>query len=203
MQSAAESNSPLIIQSNPELFLRSNDAVLAEIILSQTERWHDLPDADPIWGLISVVISQQISTKAALTIRAKVASFYPRMLADSRSERIEYGLRSLGLSPRKAGCCAYIVANAQKLRDQLRSNEEWEEMLLKISGIGPWTVSIFRIFVLREPDVLPVGDLGLERAIRMHYPSGTELRVLSEAWKPYRSVACWYLWRSLGNPPLG
>ena len=194
----------MIIQSNPELFLRSNDAVLGEIILSQTERWHDLPDGDPIWGLISVVISQQISTKAALTIRAKVASFYPRMLADSSSQRItEHGLRNLGLSPRKAECCAYIAANAQKLREQLRTNEDWEKMLLKISGIGPWTVAIFRIFVLREPDVLPVGDLGLERAIMMHYPAGTELRSVSEDWKPYRSVACWYLWRSLGTPPLG
>jgi DNA-3-methyladenine glycosylase II len=194
----------VIIESSPELCLCSKDAVLAKIILSQSDRWHDLPDPDPVWGLIGVVISQQISTQAALTIRAKVASFYPQRLASSTSQRITAdGLRSCGLSPRKAECCATVAANAEKISQQIRSSGDWEETLLKIRGIGPWTIAIFRILVLREPDVLPVGDLGLERAVTMHYPAGRELRFVSEGWKPHRSVACWYLWRSLGNAPLG
>ncbi len=203
MQGAAKANPRVIIGSSPERFLSSIDAVLAKIILSQTDRWHRLPDTDPVWGLIGVVISQQISTKAALTIRARVSSAYPQGLAGSESQPITLGgLRSCGLSPRKAECCASIATNAEKIYEQIRSKGNWEETLLKISGIGPWTLAIFRIFVLREPNILPSGDLGLERAVAMHYP-GKDLKSVSEAWEPFRSVACWYLWRSLGNPPLG
>jgi DNA-3-methyladenine glycosylase II len=186
------------------MVLCTKDLILAKIISSQTDSWRDSPDPDPIWGLLGVVISQQISTKAALTIRAKVASLYLQGLTDQKSQQLTVdGLRSCGLSPRKAACCASIAANAEKIHRQIRSNGDWAGTLLKISGIGPWTLAIFGILVLREPDLLPVGDLGLERAITMHYPAGSELRLLSETWKPYRSVACWYLWRSLGNPPLG
>jgi DNA-3-methyladenine glycosylase II len=196
---------PLIIdQPRPEAVLCSKDPVLLKVISSQNERWSDSPDPDPIWGLIGVVISQQISTKAALTIRGRVAPYYPELVKRALSPRITVErLRACGVSPRKAECCASIATNAEKIYQQIRSYGEWEETLLKISGIGPWTLAIFRIFVLRQTDILPVGDLGLERAIRLHYPAGSELRLVSEAWKPYRSVACWYLWRSLGNPPLG
>jgi DNA-3-methyladenine glycosylase II len=75
--------------------------------------------------------------------------------------------------------------------------------LAGIKGIGPWTLSVFRIMVLREPDELPQGDVGLLRAIANVYGPTADLRELSEKWRPFRSVACWYLWKTLGNEQLG
>lgn len=193
----------MISYTQPEMVLSSRDPILGNIISSQNDSWCDSPDPDPILGLMSVVVSQQISTKAAITIRTKVAAYYPELVKSAPDRQITVErLRACGLSPRKAECCATIAADAENICNQIRSKEDWDETLSKIPGIGPWTLAIFRIFVLREPDILPTGDLGLERAIATHYP-GRELKSLSEAWKPYRSVACWYLWRSLGNPPLG
>jgi DNA-3-methyladenine glycosylase II len=193
----------LINKTRPEIVLSSEDPILGKIISLQSDNWCDSPDPDPIWGLIGVVISQQISTKAAITIRSRVAAYYAELVDSGTRRRTKVErLRACGVSPRKAECCASIAADAENICQQLHSSKDWAETLLEIPGIGPWTLAIFRIFVLRELDILPAGDLGLERAIAMHYP-GRELKFVSEAWRPYRSVACWYLWRSLGNPPLG
>lgn len=81
--------------------------------------------------------------------------------------------------------------------------QSWEQALAGIKGIGPWTIAVFRIMVLRDPDVLPLGDVGLERAIANVYGNASNVEHLSEAWRPFRSVACWYLWRTLGNEQLG
>lgn len=72
-----------------------------------------------------------------------------------------------------------------------------------IKGIGPWTLSVFQIMVLREPDELPIGDVGLERAIVSLYGGSACAVELGDNWRPFRSVACWYLWRTLGNEQLG
>ena len=86
---------------------------------------------------------------------------------------------------------------------QVSQGQTWERVLQDIPGIGPWTIGVFRIMILREPDVFPDGDLGLVRAISTQYGPDIEAAQLSRIWIPFRSVACWYLWRSLGNPPLG
>jgi hypothetical protein len=78
----------VIDQKRPEMVLCTKNLILAKIISSQTDSWRDSPDPDPIWGLLGVVISQQISTKAALTIRAKVASLYPQGLTDQKSQQL-------------------------------------------------------------------------------------------------------------------
>ncbi len=72
-----------------------------------------------------------------------------------------------------------------------------------LKGIGPWTTSVFRIMVLREPDVFPTGDVGLQRAVRNVYGTSHDLERRADRWRPFRSVACWYLWRTLGNEQLG
>jgi DNA-3-methyladenine glycosylase II len=97
----------------------------------------------------------------------------------------------------------YIARNSGKILKEMATDTSRKEFLRDIPGIGPWTVAIFRIFILRECDVLPLGDLGLERAVALNYGATLDLKVVSQAWKPFRSVACWYLWRSLSNPPLG
>ena len=81
--------------------------------------------------------------------------------------------------------------------------QDTDEVVGGIRGIGPWTRSIFRIFILREPDVLPQGDAALMKALQRLYGFQATLSDISERWRPFRSVACWYVWRSLGNLPLG
>jgi DNA-3-methyladenine glycosylase II len=85
----------------------------------------------------------------------------------------------------------------------VEDGESWSQALKGIKGIGPWTIAVFQIMVMREPDVLPVGDVGLARAIANLYGQGMDAQDLGENWRPYRSVACWYLWRTLGNMQLG
>ena len=112
-------------------------------------------------------------------------------------------LRTLGLSERRAQCCVDIVLRSDEIRDKVRQGQTWEEALASIKGIGPWTIAVFRIMVLRDPDVLPLGDVGLERAIAKVYGENASVEHLAETWRPFRSVACWYLWRTLGNEQLG
>ena len=86
------------------------------------------------------------------------------------------------------------------------SDEEVVKQLISIKGIGTWTAQMFLIFHLHRPDVLPLGDVGLLKAIAVHYSSGKELTIadivtISQSWKPYRTVATWYLWRTLD--PIG
>jgi DNA-3-methyladenine glycosylase II len=86
------------------------------------------------------------------------------------------------------------------------SDEEVIAGLTEVKGIGRWTAEMFLMFRLHRPDVLPVGDLGIGKAVQRAYrlrtlPSPTRLLRLGEAWRPYRSVACWYLWASLSTVP--
>ena len=87
------------------------------------------------------------------------------------------------------------------------TDDEVIEALTKVKGLGRWTAEMFLMFRLRRPDVLPVGDLGIVNAMQRLYglrkrPDAKRIRRLGEAWRPYRTVACWYLWRSLENTPL-
>ena len=117
------------------------------------------------------------------------------------------GLRENGLSLRKA---EYLIDLATHFAEKRVHPDRWSEMedeqviaeLVAIRGIGRWTAEMFLIFNLQRPDVLPLDDLGLLKAISLHYFSGEpvsrfEAREVSNAWQPWRTVATWYLWRSL------
>jgi len=186
-----------------ERHLCSRDSVLATVIESQTARWNPRPTENILWGLIRIVISQQISTSAARTITQRVESAFPQAKA-GRLENLSYdALRSHGVSPRKANCCLAIAKASDHLHTELTAIPPRYEKILQISGIGRWTIDICRIMILKETDVIPSGDLGLRRAILRNYSGSPDLSQLAQLWSPYGSVACWYLWRSLGNPPLG
>jgi DNA-3-methyladenine glycosylase II len=116
------------------------------------------------------------------------------------------------LSERKAG---YLHALAQRFRDGSLHVERWPEWqdeaviedLIQVRGIGRWTAEMFLIFHLLRPNVLPLGDLGLQNAIRLHYGNGRALsakrmRKLASSWAPWCSVATWFLWRSLDPVPV-
>lgn len=190
--------------SSAEDFLAIRDSVLARVIASETSRWFGQPIEDPIWGLIRIVMAQQISTRVACHLAERVKSSYPSITTPTPHFVLEIGqLRSFGLSERRARCCVTILQRSDEIRDKIGKGETWEGAIAGIKGIGHWTLAVFRIMVLREPDVLPLGDVGLERAIVNLYGEGVDVTRLGDQWRPFRSVACWYLWRTLGNEQLG
>ncbi len=170
-------------------------------------------DADHFSVLARSIISQQISTKAAIAITARVVTVLGRrgftptavLAAD------EDAMRSAGLSANKlrslrdlAQRCASKEIPLKKL--DVMPEEEVIEALTLVHGIGRWTAEMFLMFSLGRLDVLPVGDYGLKAGVRRLYalpelPGKRELEALGEPWKPYRSVATWYVWRSLGSVP--
>ena len=188
----------------PEGQLSARDSTIAALIASQSDRWPRVPTEDPIWGLARIVMAQQISTHVACRIARDVRSAHPEIETPSIASLPEVAsLRAMGLPERRAQCCVTILQRSGELRDRVQQGQSWEEALAGIKGIGPWTLSVFRIMVLREPDVLPLGDVGLERAIANVYGKRRSVERLGEKWRPFRSVACWYLWRTLGNEQLG
>lgn len=189
---------------NPERLLSDSDPALATVIASQPARWPSRPTEEPIWGLIRIVMAQQISTQAACRLAERVKSAYPELTTAS-SDRVPEvaSLRAFGLPELRARCCIDILRRSGEIRAKLQQGESWEDALTGIKGIGPWTFAVFRIMVLRHPDVLPSGDVGLERAVANLYGRAHSMEHLGGKWRPFRSVACWYLWRTLGNQQLG
>jgi DNA-3-methyladenine glycosylase II len=187
-----------------EQLLSQNDSTLARVIASQNTNWPSECREDHIWGLVRVVMAQQISTHVACRLAERVKSAYPALATPSPHAVPELArLRALGLPERRAQCCINILQRSDEIRAKIRQGETWESALAGIKGIGPWTLAVFRIMVLREPDVLPLGDVGLERAVVNVYGESANVDLLAEKWRPFRSVACWYLWRTLGNEQLG
>jgi DNA-3-methyladenine glycosylase II len=158
------------------------------------------------YTLVRSIISQQLSAKAADTIESRISALVPAPFDPSQLLAVPLeALRNAGLSSRKA---AYIHALAKSLLngridfDDLAScsDESVITALTELPGIGRWTAEMFLIFGLKRLDVLALGDSGLRRAARMLYPDVKQaeiLEVVSEPWRPYRSVASWYLWKRL------
>ena len=151
-----------------------------------------------------IVMAQQVSTLVACKLAEQVKTEYPYLIEPCSMSTIEVnGLRKLGLPVSRANCCVDILRRSDEILSAVAQGESWDNALTAIKGIGPWTISVFKIMVLREPDVLPLGDVGLERAVKTVYGRRRNVERLGEKWRPFRSVACWYLWRTLGNQQLG
>jgi DNA-3-methyladenine glycosylase II len=149
-------------------------------------------------------MAQQIATQVACRLAEKVKAAYPELTAPSPARVPEAtSLRTFGLPERRAQCCVTILQKSDDIRAKIQQGHTWDDALTGIKGIGPWTLAVFHIMVLRNPDVLPLGDIGLERAIANVYGRSRSVERLGEKWRPFRSVACWYLWRTLGNEQLG
>lgn len=149
-------------------------------------------------------MAQQVSTLVACRLAERARAAHPQLHTPSPAVApAPAALRAIGLSQRRAECCADIVRRSDDILLKVAQGNTWQQALAGIKGIGPWTISVFRIMVLRDPDVLPLGDIGLERAIKTVYRTRRNVERLGEIWRPFRSVACWYLWRTLGNEQLG
>jgi DNA-3-methyladenine glycosylase II len=173
----------------------------------------DAQHTDPFRALVHAIIAQQLSTKASATIEARFTALFdgmptPNTVAATPDAR----LRAIGFSTQKLGyvrdLCRHVDDGTLPLAalDGMPDHEV-VAALTQVKGIGRWTADMFLMFRLHRPDVLPVGDLGIVKAVQRAYrlrtvPSPARLMRLGEAWRPYRSVACWYLWASLENVPL-
>jgi DNA-3-methyladenine glycosylase II len=167
---------------------------------------------EPFFTLARAIVGQQISVKAAQSVwnrfEACVGKVTPRnVLAVKRPQ-----LRACGFSDRKV---EYVADLAQHFVDGRIHVHKWPEMddeaiideLTEVRGIGRWTAEMFLMFNLLRPDVFPLDDLGLQKGIRVAYYGGrrVSLRTMrrhGEGWRPWRSVATWYLWRSLDPVPV-
>ena len=151
-----------------------------------------------------MVIALQVSSNVACQLAERVKNAYP-MLQSPLTAKLPHvtDLQAFGLPKRRAECCVTIVRKSSEILARVQQGQNWQEALAGIKGIGPWTISVFRIMVLRDPDEFPTGDIGLKRAIINIYGRRRRIDRLSESWRPFRSVACWYLWRTLGNKQLG
>jgi len=186
--------------------LRRSDPVLGEII----DRVGDyaIKFREPNFEtLVKSIIYQQLSGRVASIIFGRVAGACGNVTPESILKLRPARMRALGLSAQKT---AYIRDLARHARDRRVIFEELVELpdgavieqLTQVKGIGVWTVHMFLIFALRRPDILPTGDLGIRNAIRRAYsldelPTPAEMERMAARWRPYCTVASWYLWRSL------
>jgi DNA-3-methyladenine glycosylase II len=193
--------------------LKRSDATLAGLIDSHGERvWQerivDRP-REPFAALLRAIVGQQVSVAAARTIFARVEAIFGNRVPSAQEllAADPMALRQAGLSRSKARYARELAARAsQGVLDpavlECRSDEEVVALLEAVPGIGRWTAQMFLIFHLGRLDVLPSGDLGLRRAVGVHYgfaetPPPAIVAELGERWRPYRSLATVYLWRSI------
>ena len=167
---------------------------------------------DGFFTLLRAVVGQQISVKAADSVWAKLVKAVKPLTPATLLRKRDTTLRACGLSGQKvlyAKNVAQFFAERTVDADywNTRSDDEIIRELTGIKGIGTWTAEMFLMFHLVRPDVLPLKDLGLLKAIDRHYGAGKPLKPadylkIAESWRPYRSVATWYLWRSLDPVPV-
>jgi DNA-3-methyladenine glycosylase II len=197
--------------------LRSVDHVLRGLIDEggpidpETDRRGSRPDA--YQALARAIVGQQLSTKAAASIWGRVTELFgehtpsPVQLLEVDGQE----LRDAGLSWSKVGFLKDLAERVEDGRldlDRLGelSDDDVVAELTEIKGVGRWTAEMFLIFHLGRPDVVSMGDLGIRRAVQLAYgldelPGPSEMERISEPWRPHRTLACLYLWRSLHNVP--
>jgi DNA-3-methyladenine glycosylase II len=192
--------------------LMKRDRILKKLIPQHPEV-HLLTRGEPFVTLARAIVGQQISTKAADAVWERCLAACGRRVSPAAVIKAGLeGLRGAGLSQRKA---EYLLDLAAHFQQRLVHPAKWADMddeaviseLTAIRGIGRWTAEMFLIFNLRRPDILPLDDVGLLRAISLHYFSGEpvsrfEAREVAQAWRPWCTVATWYLWRSLDPIPV-
>lgn len=205
---------------------------MAQTAVRHSARWHEavshLRRADGRWGplldrvgpctlkpkrdrfgtLVRSIVSQQISTKAAKSISARLLELVGGTLNEKTLLAAgESVIRQAGVSGVKAQYILNLAASVHEGRVAIHrmgrlADETIKEQLVAVKGIGPWTAEMFLIFCLNRPDVLPVGDLGVRSSIRRHFgfeelPTPAQCLELAAPWRPFRTVASWYLWRGL------
>jgi len=189
------------------LHLKKADPVLAAII-ARVGPYRMNYDEPAFASLAEAIVYQQLHGKAAATIFRRLTDLAGLPLEPEGILRLsEAQMRAAGLSKQKLSHLRDLAAKTQCGEVQFAHlpelpDEEVIKELTRVKGIGVWTAHMFLIFSLRRTNVLPTGDLGIQMAIRRHYRKRkllkpAQMEKIARPWEPYRSVACWYLWRSL------
>ncbi len=191
--------------------LSDRDPVLARIIAAYPSERLVARD-DPFGTLARSIVGQQISVKAASSVWERIERTLGAVTATRIAAADEETLRGCGLSRSKL---LYLGDLADKFLSGAIEPARWAEAddeavvaeLTRVKGVGRWTAEMFLIFHLLRPDVLPLADIGLQRAVARHYaddvrPDAKEITHIARSWRPWRSVATWYLWRSLDPLPV-
>ncbi|MGH2763830.1 MAG: DNA-3-methyladenine glycosylase family protein [Thermoleophilaceae bacterium] len=198
--------------------LREADPVMARLIdehgaLVRRDLRRERP-GDAYGALLRSIVGQQLSTRAARSIYGRLVEIFdghaptPAQLLAADPERI----RAVGLSRAKVAYLRDLARHVEEGTLELERlpdlpDEEVSAQLTAIKGLGQWTADMFLMFHLRRPDVLPVGDLGIRRAVQVEYrmrklPDAKRLERTARPWRPHRTLACLYLWSSLDNAPV-
>ncbi len=191
--------------------LSATDGIMRQL----TRRFNDVAldsRGDAFTTLARSIVGQQISVRAAEKIWQKIAATVSETTPQSFVKIDENMLRNCGLSYRKI---SYLQDLSRHFINDLLNETSWNKMndesiiaqLTRVKGIGRWSAEMFLIFHLLRPDILPMDDIGLQRAIRMHYNANKPMdkiamHTIAATWQPWRSVATWYLWRSLDPIPV-
>jgi len=188
--------------------LITRDRIMKRLIPAQLDNMLQPKLQQPFASLVRAIVNQQISTTAAQAIWQRLNSACAKRPTPARVAAMSaQTLRELGLSQRKA---EYVRGLADYFLEHKHPSKYWQALadetiiteLCRIRGIGRWTAEMFLIFSLGRPNVLPLDDVGLLRAISLQYFSGEpvsrfEAREVAQAWAPWRTVATWHLWQSL------
>ncbi|HEV2612221.1 MAG TPA: DNA-3-methyladenine glycosylase [Noviherbaspirillum sp.] len=191
--------------------LMKRDRIMRRLI-PQFGDLHLVGRSEPFTTLVRSILSQQISVKAAETIWLRLLEVCPGCTPAQILKAGNEKLATCGLSKRKA---EYITDLAEHFKAKRVHVDQWADMddenvitdLTQIRGIGRWTAEMFLIFNLLRPNILPLDDVGLLRGISVNYFSGepvsrSDAREVAANWEPWRTVATWYLWRSLDTTPV-
>ena len=196
--------------------LKKADPAMAQL-MRQVGPCRLAPRPDPFLTLVASIFSQQLSTKGAATLLSRFRDRFPRRQLTPRRvlAALDGGTRSwnddiiraCGISRQKRAYLVDLCEHAITRRfdpSKLAALEDEAviEKLVDIRGVGVWTAQMYLMFVLCRPDILPVADLGIQEAAKRHFglpdrPKAKRLAELAEPWRPWRTVACWYLWRGL------
>ena len=189
--------------------LSQKDKILAKIIAKGSKQ-NLTSKGDAFWTLTRSIVGQQISIQAAASIWQKMESAVSQITYKNFLYLSLEKMSSLGLSKQKASYIQNIAKHFQK--NKIDNPHYWQgrdyknifDELVQIKGIGPWTIEMFAIFYLLEPDIFPTKDLGIMRAMNRLYNKGEPLKtekilVISRKWKPWRTVASFFLWNSIDS----
>jgi DNA-3-methyladenine glycosylase II len=164
---------------------------------------------EPVFhSLAEAIVYQQLNGKAAVTIFNRFAALTGEPVTPEGILKLTpENMRAVGLSKQKS---SYLFDMAERAsRGELDftrlpdlTDEEVIKHLTQVKGVGVWTAHMFLMFTLKRPNIFPTGDFGVQMAIKKHYgkrklPKPLQMEKIAKAWEPYRSIACWYLWRSL------
>jgi DNA-3-methyladenine glycosylase II len=194
-----------------KLELMKRDRIMRKLI-PRFGDLHLIGRSEPFTTLARSIVGQQISTKAAESVWQRLLAVCPKCTPQQILKAGELELGGCGLSKRKA---EYILDLAEHFKEKRVHVEKWTEMqdeeviaeLIQIRGIGRWTAEMFLIFNLLRPNILPLDDVGLLKGISVNYFSGepvsrSDAREVAANWEPWRTVATWYMWRSLDAAPV-